>query len=134
MSIFSKNAQSRRLRLVLLLIVALASLNTSPLAGFDDARYAEKHWLSIDDGDRNIEKYAVKRVEPDYPTLAQKHRIEGIVIVELKVSGDGKVMGAQFIRGHSVFRLVALDAAKQWQFKKTGGIEGIVRFTFKLKE
>jgi TonB family protein len=85
--------------------------------------------LSSDD----IEQYAVKRVQPDYPMLAQKHKIEGIVIMELKVSGDGKVTDAQFVNGHNVFRSVSIEAAKQWEFKRGKGEEGIIRFTFKLR-
>ena len=85
--------------------------------------------LSSDD----IEQYAVKRVQPDYPMLAQKHKIEGIVIMELKVSSDGKVTDAQFVNGHNVFRSVSIEAAKQWEFKRGKGEEGIIRFTFKLR-
>ena len=85
--------------------------------------------LSSDD----IEQYAVKRVQPDYPMLAQKHKIEGIVIMELKVSGDGRVTDAQFVNGHNVFRSVSIEAAKQWEFKKGKGEAGIIRFTFKLR-
>jgi len=81
----------------------------------------------------DIEQYAVKRVQPDYPMLAQKHKIEGIVIMELKVSGDGKVTDAQFINGHNVFRSVSIEAARQWEFRKGKSEAGIIRFTFKLR-
>ena len=85
--------------------------------------------LTVDD----IEQYAVKRVQPDYPMLAQKHKIEGIVIMDLKVSSEGKVTDAQFVNGHNVFRSVSIEAARQWEFKKGKGEEGIIRFTFKLR-
>ena len=81
----------------------------------------------------DIEQYAVKRVQPDYPMLAQKHKIEGIVIMELKVGGDGKVTDARFINGHNVFRTVSIEAAKQWEFKKGKEESGIIKFTFKLR-
>jgi TonB family protein len=81
----------------------------------------------------DIEQYAVKRVQPDYPMLAQKHKIEGIVIMDLKVNGDGKVTDAQFVNGHNVFKSVSIDAARQWEFKKGKGESGIIRFTFKLR-
>ena len=81
----------------------------------------------------DIEQFAVKRVQPDYPMLAQKHKIEGIVIVDLKVSGDGKVTDVQFVNGHNVFKTVSIEAAKQWEFKKGKGESGIIKFTFKLR-
>ena len=85
--------------------------------------------ITVDD----IEQYAVKRVQPDYPMLAQKHKIEGIVIMDLKVSSDGRVTDAQFLNGHNVFKSVSLEAARQWEFKKGKGESGIIRFTFKLR-
>ena len=81
----------------------------------------------------DIEQFAVKRVQPDYPMLAQKHKIEGIVIMDLKVSSDGKVTDAQFVNGHNVFKTVSIEAAKQWEFKKGKGESGIIKFTFKLR-
>jgi outer membrane biosynthesis protein TonB len=61
--------------------------------------------------DRNIESLATRRVQPAYPPMAQKYRIEGTVTVEVTVSSDGKVSKAEFVRGHNIFRSVSLDAA-----------------------
>jgi hypothetical protein len=60
---------------------------------------------------RNIESLATRRVQPAYPPMAQKYRIEGTVTVEVTVSSDGKVSKAEFVRGHNIFRSVSLDAA-----------------------
>ena len=86
--------------------------------------------------DRNIEGLAVTQIQPAYPPLAQKYRIEGIVTVELKVSRSGKVEKAEFVRGHTIFRSVSLDAAKLWQFKVPTGddLVGTIKFTFKLRD
>ena len=86
------------------------------------------------DEERNIEKQAIKRVQPAYPPLAQKYRIEGTVVVEVSVSKDGKVQSAEFVRGHNIFRSVSLDAAKRWEFKPPGesALQGTITFTFKL--
>ncbi|HEU4389029.1 MAG TPA: energy transducer TonB, partial [Blastocatellia bacterium] len=72
------------------------------------------------DDERNIEKQAIKRVQPAYPPLAQKYRIEGTVVVEVSVAKDGKVQSAEFVRGHNIFRSVSLDAAKRWEFRPPG--------------
>jgi TonB family protein len=86
--------------------------------------------------ERNIEKNAIKRVQPVYPMNAQKYRIEGEVIVMVNVNSEGKVAKAEFIRGHNLFRSVSLDAAKRWEFKLSGesSLEGTIRFVFKLSQ
>jgi TonB family protein len=89
--------------------------------------------FGIDD-ERNIEKIAIKRVQPAYPPNAQKYKIEGVVTVQVSVNSEGKVTKAEFVRGHNLFRSVSLDAAKRWEFKLSGenSLEGTIRFTFKL--
>ncbi|HEY7546748.1 MAG TPA: energy transducer TonB [Blastocatellia bacterium] len=84
--------------------------------------------------ERNIENLATKRVQPAYPPLAQKYRIEGTVTVQVSVGNDGKVTQAEFVRGHNIFRSVSLDAAKRWEFKPpgNGSLQGTVQFVFKL--
>ena len=83
--------------------------------------------------ERNIEQYATAQIQPSYPTAAQKYRIEGTVTVEVSVAKDGKVAKAQFLRGHTIFRAVSLEAAKQWQFEaKDSNLEGTINFTFRL--
>src|SRR5262245_8009960 len=113
--------ERRFLRSALLVLVSFPLLSASPpVIGSGDI---EGFSLLPGTGlaERDIERYAVKRVQPDYPVLAQKHGIEGIVIVELRVDNDGKVAGVQFVNGHNVFRSVSISAAKQWEFK-SGGI------------
>ena len=86
--------------------------------------------------DRNIEKYAVNQVQPPYPVLAQKYRIEGIVTVEVRVDHEGRVAKADFVRGHSIFRSVSLEAARQWQFHAppNNSLEGTINFSFRLRD
>jgi len=84
--------------------------------------------------DPNIEKYAVKKVQPPYPEMAEKYHIEGIVVVKVSVAADGKVTQAEFVRGPNIFRSVSLDAAKRWSFKPptNEALAGTIHFTFKL--
>jgi TonB family protein len=84
--------------------------------------------------DPNIEKYAVKKVQPPYPEMAEKYHIEGIVVVKVSVATDGKVTQAEFVRGPNIFRSVSLDAAKRWSFKPPANetLAGTIHFTFKL--
>ena len=84
--------------------------------------------------DDNIEKLAVKKVQPPYPPLAQKYKIEGMVVVQVLVDKEGKVGKAEFVSGNSLFRSVSLDAAKRWEFKHPDGdsLQGTIHFKFKL--
>ncbi len=117
----SGRSHRRVLLMAISLVVALNSMLLMPGAvGSDDA---------------NIEKYAVRRVQPAYPPLAQKQRIEGVVVMQLSVGGDGKVNEVVFVRGNNIFRAVSLDAARKWEFRPPGGaaIQGTIRFIFKLE-
>jgi TonB family protein len=104
----------------LLVILALWALTlqarTATVSGAEDAA--------------NVERLAVKRVQPTYPPNAQKYRIEGSVMVQIAAGSDGKVTKAEFVRGNNVFRSVSLDAAKRWEFKTA--TEGSINFVFKL--
>jgi TonB family protein len=121
-----KNMKNKMRTYFLLAVVALAV--GPPEAGIS-------HAFGVDD-EHNIEKIAIKRVQPAYPPNAQKYKIEGVVTVQVNVNSEGKVTKAEFVRGHNLFRSVSLDAAKRWEFKLSGesSLEGTIRFTFKLSQ
>jgi TonB family protein len=117
----------------LVLVFSLMSLSftDAPLSSPTTNHLTARWVLGIDD--QRIEEYATVQVQPAYPVAAQKYRIEGTVSVEVLVK-DGVVARASFIRGHSVFKLVSLEAAKQWRFRFPDNAEmtGTLDFTFKL--
>ena len=81
----------------------------------------------------NLENRAVRRVMPVYPPLAKHNRIYGKVLVRLKVEDDGLVSEAEFLRGNPVFKVVSLEAARQWTFQRaSGGMVGYIAFNFDL--
>lgn len=62
----------------------------------------------------------IKWVEPDYPELARKARIEGIVILEAIIDENGNLVNARVLRSPGKafgFDEAALEAVKQWKFK-----------------
>ena len=127
-------------RIPSLVVLALMMLTFSPASSrptANDARVALAPWSPSFQGEseHNIEKYAISQIQPVYPVAAQRYRIQGTVTVQLAVTKDGKVTKAAFIRGHTVFKAVSLEAAKQWQFEfpNSNDIEGTIDFTFKLK-
>ena len=119
---------AKRKRYFLAVLGALVLLHSS-----GSAVISRVETTTIDE--QNIEKLATKRVQPPYPPLAQKYRIEGVVVVQVTVGKDGSVGKAEFVRGHNIFRSVSLDAAKKWEFKHpSDNLEGVIHFAFKLSE
>ena len=59
-------------------------------------------------------------VEPTYPELARKARIEGVVILEAIIDENGNLVNARVLRSPGKafgFDDAALEAVKQWKFK-----------------
>lgn len=82
----------------------------------------------------DLEPYAVRRVQPAYPPLAQKLRIEGSVLLDVKVAANGVVAKADFRRGHSIFRSASLDAVKRWKFRSGDELEGTITLIFEIDD
>ena len=56
-------------------------------------------------------------VEPVYPRLAQQSRVEGSVVLQVRVNKDGIVQAISVISGPDILTSAALEAVKQWRFK-----------------
>jgi len=66
----------------------------------------------------------IYRVDPEYPELARKAHIEGMVILEAVVSKDGTVRTVTIQRSDNpVLELASVNAAKQFRFEP-GRIDG----------
>lgn len=61
----------------------------------------------------------IKDVRPIYPAEAQQARVQGIVIVEVRIDEDGRVAAARVIRPVALLDQAALDAVLQWEFEPT---------------
>ena len=57
------------------------------------------------------------RVEPVYPSIAQRARIEGSVELKAIISKEGTIEGLQRITGHPMLVAAAMDAVKQWRYR-----------------
>jgi TonB family protein len=68
----------------------------------------------------NIKQPAkIKDVKPKYPAEAQSARIQGVVILEVTIGVDGKVIDAKVLRSIPLLDQAAIDAVKQWEFSQT---------------
>jgi TonB family protein len=65
------------------------------------------------------ESKIIKKVEPVYPELAKRARIEQIVMLEVTVNEEGLVSNIRVIRGHPLLEQAAIDAVKQWVYAPT---------------
>jgi TonB family protein len=80
----------------------------------------------------------VDRVEPEYPDVAKAHHVQGIVVLDVLVGGDGRVQRLSRVRGYPGLTAAATDAVKQWRFEpmtrngRPAGFETNITLTFAL--
>jgi TonB family protein len=62
-------------------------------------------------------KVGVNRyVAPKYPPIALRARIQGDVVLDLKLNGDGEVVAIDVVNAHPMLKAAAVDALKAWRF------------------
>ena len=61
----------------------------------------------------------VEKVEPVYPALARRARIQGLVRFTVMIGTDGAVSNLTLQSGHPLLVQAATDAVKQWRYKPT---------------
>ncbi len=73
----------------------------------------------------------IRRVEPQYPPMALRARVQGVVIVEAVTDIYGRVMKTHILNGHALLRSAAVQAVRQWVYEPyiVSGIPKPVRFT-----
>lgn len=60
----------------------------------------------------------IHRVNPEYPEVARRARVQGIVILEAIITKDGTVENVRVLRGvHPILDQAAIDSVKQWRYK-----------------
>jgi len=75
-------------------------------------------FLKAQEGDAPGSKRRVKIMgKPQYPDLAKKMNLSGVVKVEVTVGADGKVKRTRIVGGHPVFAVEAEKAAMQCEFE-----------------
>ena len=60
-----------------------------------------------------------KDVRPQYPSIAQSARVQGVVIIEATIGPNGRVADARVLRSTPLLDAAALDAVRQWEFSPT---------------
>ncbi|MEJ2246526.1 MAG: energy transducer TonB [Acidobacteriota bacterium] len=67
----------------------------------------------------NLLPRLLRKVDPEYPELAIRARVEGEVVLKISVNEKGDVSNAEVISGHQLLRQAAVDAVKQWRYEPT---------------
>jgi protein TonB len=69
---------------------------------------------------RNLQKSElIRRVDPVYPELAKRARVEGRVLLAVTVDEEGSVFEIRVIAGHPLLVEAALSAVRQWKYSPT---------------
>lgn len=61
----------------------------------------------------------IKYVAPVYPDIAQKARVQGVVIIEAVIAVDGKIEQARIVRSQPLLDDAALTAVRAWEYTPT---------------
>ncbi len=81
----------------------------------------------------------IKDVAPEYPAIARRAHLAGIVIIDAIIGPNGRVTDAKVLRGVPMLDEAALAAVRQWTYTPTllGGVpvplEMTVTVSFRLK-
>jgi protein TonB len=58
-------------------------------------------------------------VKPAYPPIAQDAQVQGVVILEILVDTNGKVVDRRILRSIPLLDQAALEAVSQWEYTPT---------------
>lgn len=81
--------------------------------------------------DTEITRKARVKVTPQYPELARKLGISGVVKVEVTIAPNGIVKSTKVIGGHPLLIDAAVEAVKKWRFEPSSDeTTGTIEFKF----
>lgn len=66
---------------------------------------------------KTIYGYRIHYVEPVYPPLARKAKLQGDVVLNTIIDTTGKITKLKVLSGHPLLAASALDAVKQWKYR-----------------
>jgi TonB family protein len=64
-----------------------------------------------------MQKLLTHRVEPVYPAEARKENLQGIIALDIVVSGEGSVISMKPLNGPDILANAAMDALRWWKFE-----------------
>ena len=71
---------------------------------------------------RAADNRAVKtRIQPNYPEIARRMRISGMVKLSVTVDSEGKVIDVKPLSGNNLLSAAASEAVRKWRFEPGPG-------------
>ncbi len=58
----------------------------------------------------------VSNPQPEYPEIAKKMSLSGVVRIEVVIGSDGEIKNAKVVGGHPVLADASLKALKKWKY------------------
>jgi TonB family protein len=84
----------------------------SGLPLFPAGLHAQKQDETAGDNQRKV----INRVVPQYPDLARRMHLNGVVKIEAEVASNGTVKDVSLKGGHPVLAQAALNAVRKWRW------------------
>jgi protein TonB len=80
---------------------------------------------------QEVERKVKNKVSPEYPEIAKRMGLTGVVRLQIVVSPNGTVKDTKVIGGHPILVNAAVDAVKKWRFEPgSGESTGTLEFKF----
>jgi TonB family protein len=92
--------------------------------------FAQEDEKTIYDKDINVISFEEMR----YPPIARQARIQGDVVVLVKIDSGGRVTSANAISGAKLLIADTLSNAKKWHFRPNAGQAAIIVYDFRIAE
>ncbi|HKW65529.1 MAG TPA: energy transducer TonB [Candidatus Acidoferrum sp.] len=95
-------------------------------------------WGSVKEKPDDFLKRVTYRPAPSYPSLAQRAGVHGIVLLQARITKDGRVEVEKVLEGEPVLADAAMDAIKRWRARpawvkgKQCEVTSTVKFDFQL--
>jgi protein TonB len=61
----------------------------------------------------------IHQVNPDYPEIAKRTRVQGVVVLDAIINKEGAVESLRVVSGHLLLNQAAIDAVRQWRYQPT---------------
>jgi protein TonB len=89
------------------------------IGGLPDAPPAPERTRAVRVGGAIKEPRKLKHVDPAYPDLALRARLEGLVVLEAEIAPNGSVADVRVLRSVAMLDEAAVDAVKRWKYTPT---------------
>src|SRR5438270_6819687 len=86
-------------------------------AGVEHAAASIRPEQTITLSSKEAEGSLLNRVEPNYPDAARAQHVQGPVVLNVQIGGDGRVQSVQVVSGSPLLAQASTEAVKQWRFK-----------------